>query len=88
MIELTGDGAARATAVMTILLLIFGEILPKTLAPFHTTATALRSPVYGSRAITPCGALLQSFVMFLRFPKAEERHGRNRLICSWPAQES
>src|SRR3954462_6590518 len=43
MIEEFGErGIAYATAIMTVLVLIYGEILPKTFALLHTTATALR----------------------------------------------
>ena len=42
MIENFGDrGIAYATAIMTVLILIYGEILPKTFALLHTTSTAL-----------------------------------------------
>jgi Mg2+/Co2+ transporter CorB len=42
MIETFGDrGIAYATAIMTVLILIYGEILPKTFALTHTTRTAL-----------------------------------------------
>ncbi len=43
MIEEFGErGIAYATGIMTVLVLIYGEILPKTFALMHTTATALR----------------------------------------------
>jgi Mg2+/Co2+ transporter CorB len=43
MIDLFGErGIAYATGIMTVLILIYGEILPKTFALLHTTATALR----------------------------------------------
>ncbi|MBY0509572.1 MAG: HlyC/CorC family transporter [Rhodospirillaceae bacterium] len=43
MIETFGDrGIAYATGIMTVLILIYGEILPKTFALMHTTSTALR----------------------------------------------
>ncbi|MBX7198679.1 MAG: HlyC/CorC family transporter [Rhodospirillaceae bacterium] len=43
MIEEYGErGIAYATGIMTVLVLIYGEILPKTFALLHTTATALR----------------------------------------------
>ena len=42
MIEAFGDrGIAYATGIMTVLILIYGEILPKTFALLHTTPTAL-----------------------------------------------
>ena len=42
-IEKFGEsGIAYATGIMTLLVLIYGEILPKTFALLHTTATALR----------------------------------------------
>ena len=42
MIEVFGDrGVVYATAIMTVVLLIYAEILPKTFALLHTTATAL-----------------------------------------------
>ena len=77
LIQLTGDaGVAWATAVMTVLLLIFGEILPKTLALLHTTATALRVARFMGTLVWlfhPIVALLQSFVgVLLRLLKAED----------------
>lgn len=43
MIDEFGErGIAYATGIMTVLVLIYGEILPKTFALMHTTATALR----------------------------------------------
>jgi Mg2+/Co2+ transporter CorB len=43
MIDAFGErGIAYATGIMTVLVLIYGEILPKTFALMHTTATALR----------------------------------------------
>lgn len=43
MIEYFGErGIAYATGVMTILVLIYGEVLPKTFALLNTTTTALR----------------------------------------------
>lgn len=43
MIEEYGErGIAYATGIMTVLVLIYGEILPKTFALLHTTTTALR----------------------------------------------
>ena len=77
MIQLTGDaGVAWATAVMTVLLLIFGEILPKTLALLHTTATALRVARFMGALVWllhPVVSLLQSFVgVLLRLLKAED----------------
>jgi len=43
MIEVFGDsGIAYATGIMTAVILIYGEILPKTFALMHTTTTALR----------------------------------------------
>ena len=43
MIEHFGErGIAYATGIMTVLVLIYGEILPKTFALLHTTSTALR----------------------------------------------
>ncbi len=43
MIEEFGErGIAYATGIMTVLVLIYGEILPKTFALLHTTTTALR----------------------------------------------
>jgi Mg2+/Co2+ transporter CorB len=43
MIDAFGErGIAYATVIMTVLVLIYGEILPKTFALMHTTATALR----------------------------------------------
>ena len=42
MIENFGErGIAYATGIMTLLILIYGEILPKTFALLHTTSTAL-----------------------------------------------
>lgn len=42
MIEAFGDrGVVYATGIMTVVLLIYAEILPKTFALLHTTATAL-----------------------------------------------
>ena len=42
-IERFGEsGIAYATGIMTLLVLIYGEILPKTFALLHTSATALR----------------------------------------------
>jgi Mg2+/Co2+ transporter CorB len=42
MIEAFGNrGIAYATGIMTVLILIYGEILPKTFALLHTTSTAL-----------------------------------------------
>ena len=40
--EFGESGIAYATGVMTLLVLIYGEILPKTFALLHTTVTALR----------------------------------------------
>ncbi len=43
MIEEFGErGIAYATGIMTVLVLIYGEILPKTFALLHTTTTALK----------------------------------------------
>jgi Mg2+/Co2+ transporter CorB len=43
MIELFGnEGIAYATAIMTVLVVIYGEILPKTYALLHSTTVALR----------------------------------------------
>ena len=43
MIDEFGErGIVYATGIMTVLVLIYGEILPKTFALMHTTATALR----------------------------------------------
>ncbi|MGE4062809.1 MAG: HlyC/CorC family transporter [Rhodospirillaceae bacterium] len=43
MIEMFGiEGVAYATAIMTVLVVIYGEILPKTYALLHTTAAALK----------------------------------------------
>jgi len=44
MIEAFGDeGVFYATAIMTVLIVIYGEILPKTYALLHTTGVALAS---------------------------------------------
>lgn len=43
MIDMFGnEGVAYATAIMTVLVVIYGEILPKTYALLHTTAASLR----------------------------------------------
>lgn len=43
MIKMFGsEGVAYATAIMTVLVVIYGEILPKTYALLHTTAAALK----------------------------------------------
>jgi Mg2+/Co2+ transporter CorB len=43
MIEMFGnEGVAYATAIMTVLVVIYGEILPKTYALLHSTAAALK----------------------------------------------
>lgn len=76
MINLFGDaGVAYATAIMTVLLLIFGEILPKTLALLHTTATALRVARIMSILVwllNPIVAVLQAIVsLTLRLFRAD-----------------
>ena len=58
MIEAFGDrGIAYATGIMTVLILIYGEILPKTFALMHTTSTALHLAGVMSALVT----LLQPF---------------------------
>lgn len=76
MINLFGDaGVAYATAIMTVLLLIFGEILPKTLALLHTTTTALRVARIMSILVwllNPVVAVLQAIVsLTLRLFRAD-----------------
>jgi len=44
LIEMFGDeGVAYATAIMTVLIVVYCEVLPKTYALLHTTAAALRA---------------------------------------------
>ena len=58
-------GIAYATGVMTLLVLIYGEILPKTFALLHTTATALRVAGIMSFLVmltTPINAVIQAII--------------------------
>ena len=63
MIEAFGnDGVVYATAIMTALIVVYGEILPKTYALLHTTTVALR-----------CAGIMSALVaMFLPFNVAVE----------------
>jgi len=64
MIEAFGDsGIAYATGLMTAVILIYGEILPKTFALMHTTSTALRVAGVMSALV----AVLQPFNIAVHF---------------------
>lgn len=59
------SGIAYATGIMTVVVLILGEILPKTFALLHTTGTALRvAPIMAVLvwALQPISMLLQGVV--------------------------
>jgi len=77
-------GVAYATAGMTVLVLIFGEILPKTFALTHTTAMALWvAPIF--RVLVwlfgPVTAVLQAVVQLtLRFFGADVSKGQTAAI--------
>ena len=63
--EFGESGIAYATGVMTLLVLIYGEILPKTFALLHTTATALRVAGVMSflvTIVTPINAVIQIII--------------------------
>ena len=66
MIEEFGErGIAYATGIMTLLILIYGEILPKTVALMHTTATALNLAGIMSVLVTvatPINVVIHSLV--------------------------
>ncbi len=66
MIDLFGDsGVALATAVMTVLVLIFAEILPKTYALTHTLSMARAvAPIMNFlvKLLTPINIVIQSIV--------------------------
>ncbi len=74
-------GIAYATGVMTLLVLIYGEILPKTFALLHTTATALR--VAGIMSVlvalaTPINTVIQAIIGgTLRVLGVSAAHERN-----------
>lgn len=61
-------GIAYATAIMTVTVLVLGEILPKTFALLHTTGTALRvAPVMAVLVwvLRPVSMLLQGVVSMI-----------------------
>lgn len=63
-------GVVYATVAMTIIVLLFGEILPKTFALLHTTGTAVRvAPIMAVLvwALRPVTALLQAIVSVALF---------------------
>jgi Mg2+/Co2+ transporter CorB len=66
MIQAFGNrGIAYATGLMTLLVLIYGEILPKTVALLHTTSTALfAAPVMAMlvKLLTPFNIAVQALV--------------------------
>jgi len=66
MIDAFGEsGIAYATGIMTLLILIYGEILPKTLALMHTTATALNLAGVMTvlvTVVTPINTVIHSIV--------------------------
>ncbi|TAL01050.1 MAG: HlyC/CorC family transporter [Rhodospirillaceae bacterium] len=66
MIEAFGDrGIAYATGLMTLLVLFYGEILPKTMALLNPASTALRSaPIMGVMVLllTPFNIAVQALV--------------------------
>ena len=66
MIDAFGErGIVYATGIMTLLILIYGEILPKTFALMHTTATALNLAGIMTvlvTVVTPINAVVHSIV--------------------------
>ncbi|MBE1236676.1 HlyC/CorC family transporter [Phaeovibrio sulfidiphilus] len=80
-ISLFGEsGVAWATLVMTVGVLLLGEILPKTIALIHTTGIALKvAPVMSVLVwlLRPVTAVLQGLVYLLlyMFPKGERTSG-------------
>ncbi len=66
MIENFGErGIAYATGIMTLLILIYGEILPKTVALLHTTSTALYVAGLMSAlvvVVTPFNIVVHAFI--------------------------
>ncbi len=66
MIDAFGEsGIAYATGIMTLLILIYGEILPKTFALMHTTATALNLAGVMTvlvTVVTPINTVIHSIV--------------------------
>jgi Mg2+/Co2+ transporter CorB len=64
MIDLFGDrGVAYATALMTVLVVIYGEILPKTYALLNTTAVSL----YAAGIMSVLVAIFRPFNMAVEF---------------------
>jgi Mg2+/Co2+ transporter CorB len=84
MIELFGDsGIALATGIMTLLVLLFAEILPKTYALTHTTrlaravAPVMRILVF---LLTPISFVIQKIVrVFLVFMRVDTKHVANAM---------
>ncbi len=66
MIEIFGnDGVVYATALMTALIVVYGEILPKTYALLHTTTVALRCSGFMSALVAiflPFNVAVEFFV--------------------------
>jgi len=81
MIGLFGnEGIAYATAIMTVLVVIYGEILPKTYALLHPTPVALLSAGFMSALVKVFGpfnvmvdALVKGALRLFRVPTSQSR---------------
>lgn len=84
LVFLTGEkGAVYATIIMTVLLLVFAEVLPKTLAINHPDRTSLRVARSISLFVSIFGPLLAGVEAFVRgilkIIGVEIEHGRTLL---------
>ena len=84
LVRLVGDnGAVYATIIMTVLLLVFAEVLPKTLAINHPDETSLRVAKFIAPFVSVFGPVLAAVEFFvravLRLAGVEVGHGRTVL---------
>lgn len=84
LVVIAGDnGAVYATIIMTVLLLVFAEVLPKTLAINHPDETSLRVAKFIAPFVSVFGPLLAAveFIVraVLRVVGVEVGHGRTVL---------
>ncbi len=84
LVEISGEhGAVYATIIMTVLLLVFAEVLPKTLAINHPDATSLRVAKFIEPFVYVVGPLLAGVEYIVRtvlqLVGVEVGHGRTVL---------
>ena len=81
--ENTSIGAGIATGILTFLILIFGEITPKTAATINAEKFALlfsRSILLLTKLLTPVIFIIDKFVLFILFLLRVDTSGKNKGI--------